>query len=162
MLSVFGTRSSHAKLVTGAVTVLLTLGVALPRQASAAIKEVDLAPPAAAMTYCQSGKMPSGDIAYILGAAGFSQYGPGSSCAQQTPTGKVKKAILANGKRVKECNLVNVKEARTFCQSGAMGNYDIDYIAGKVGRTIAGPGYGCVVNYSSSIIGNALCKTGGP
>ena len=45
MLSVFGTRSSHAKLVTGAVTVLLTLGVALPRQASAAIKEVDLAPP---------------------------------------------------------------------------------------------------------------------
>jgi hypothetical protein len=39
-----------------------------------------------------------------------------------------------------------------------MGEWDIDYISGKVGKTINGPGYGCDVNFSTSSIGNAVCK----
>jgi hypothetical protein len=137
----------------------VVLAISLSGQASAATKEIVLASPAAALKYCQSGKMPSSDIDYIAGAAALAQYGPGQNCIQQAAAvDTVKKALQQSGKRVSACNLANAKAAITFCESGAMGEYDIAYIGGKVGKTISGPGYGCVVNFSTSGIGNALCK----
>jgi hypothetical protein len=143
-------------LPAGIVAVAIALGATA---ASAATAEVTLASSSQALTYCQSGKMPSGDIAYIAGGPGLVQYGPGSDCTQAVATKiSVKKAIEVSGSKVKECKLVNATTAVTFCNSGSMGEWDIDYISGKVGKTISGPGYGCVVNDSTSSIGNAICK----
>jgi hypothetical protein len=103
--------------------------------------------------------MPAGDIAYIAGGPGLVQYGPDQSCAQQVATKiKVAKSIQVVGTRVSECKLASATKAIAFCQSGAMGEWDIDYISGKVGKTLNGPGYGCVVNHSTSSIGNAICR----
>src|ERR1700690_150583 len=67
-------------------------------------KEVFLATPAQALAYCQSGKMPGADIAYIAGPGGLAQYGPNSSCVQQVPANTaVTKSIQVVGKRVSEC-----------------------------------------------------------
>jgi hypothetical protein len=135
----------------------LALGIAAP--AAAATREIDLATPAQALAYCQSGKMPGSDIAYINGGPKLVQYGPSSNCAQKVAKKiDVKKAILASGKHVAECNLSSPAKAITFCNDGGMGEYDIGYVTGKVGKTISGPGYGCVVNFSSSSIGNAICR----
>ncbi len=137
----------------------LALGIGAAGQASAATKEVTLATPAQALTYCQSGKMPGSDIAYINGGPGLVQYGPSNSCAQKVATKiTVTKAIQVNGKRVSECNLSPEAQALTFCNDGEMGEWDIDYIKGKIGKTINGPGYGCTVNDSTSGIANAICK----
>lgn len=146
-------------LPAGIVAAALALGLAAPSQAFAAAKEVALPTPAQALTYCMSGKMLPSDIAYIAGPPGLAQYGPGSSCAQQVPVKtSLKKSLQITGKRVSECKLAGTAEALRFCQSGAMGEYDIAYIAGKVGKTLSGPGYGCVVNFSTSSIGNSICK----
>ncbi|MGH6888288.1 MAG: hypothetical protein ACREHF_03680 [Rhizomicrobium sp.] len=148
------------------VSAALALGVVFAQAPAAAkgivtpgAKEVTLATPDQALAYCQSGKMPGGDIAYINGPAGMSQYGPDSNCVQQVPTKTaVKKAVRVVGNRVSECKLESPRKALLFCQSGAMGEWDIDYVSGKVGKTISGPGYGCVVNYTTSSVGNAVCK----
>lgn len=103
--------------------------------------------------------MPGADIAYIAGPGGLAQYGPNSSCAQQVPAKTtVTKSIEVVGNHVRECNLAGAKKAVQFCQNGGVGEWDIDYIAGKVGKTLSGPGYGCTVNFSTSSIGNAVCK----
>jgi hypothetical protein len=140
--------------------VSVALGMAFDQaSAASATREVTLATSDQALAYCQSGKMPGGDIAYIAGAPGLAQYGPDSSCAQQVPTkGAVRKAVQVVGSKVSECKLQGAKKAVLFCQDGSMGEWDIDYISGKVGKTLSGPGYGCVVNNSNSSIGNAICK----
>lgn len=154
-------RSVFASLPVGVVSAALALGMSGFEAPAAAkpIREVTLATSAQALTYCQSGKMPSGDIAYIAGGPGLVQYGPDQNCAQQVPTsGKITKSIQVVGKRVSECKLASTNKAVQFCQSGAMGEWDIDYISGKVGKTLNGPGYGCTVNFSTSTIGNAVCR----
>jgi len=149
------------RLPAGIVSAALVLGMAgfgAPAAANG-IREVTLATPDQALTYCQSGKMPAGDIAYIAGSPGLAQYGPDSSCVQQVPTKiKITKSIQVVGTRISECRLASATTAIQFCQDGRMGEWDIDYISGKVGKTLSGPGYGCVVNFSTSSIGNAICK----
>jgi hypothetical protein len=143
------------------VSAALVLGMAVFGVPAAAkgIREVTLATPDQALAYCQSGKMPAGDIAYIAGGPKLVQYGPDQSCAQQVATKiKVTKSIQVVGTRVSECKLASATKAIAFCQSGAMGEWDIDYISGKIGKTLNGPGYGCVVNHSTSSIGNAICR----
>ena len=153
--------SRFANLPAGIVSAALVLGIAgfgVPASAKG-IKEVTLATTDQALAYCQSGKMPSGDIAYIAGGPGLVQYGPGQNCQQQVPTkGNITKSVQVVGTKVSECKLASAKQAIAFCQSGSMGEWDIDYISGKVGRTLNGPGYGCNVNFSTSTIGNAVCK----
>jgi hypothetical protein len=39
-----------------------------------------------------------------------------------------------------------------------MGERHIDYISGKVTKTLPGPGYRCVVNFSTSTISKAICR----
>lgn len=127
--------------------------------AAGTVREVTLATSDQALAYCQSGKMPAGEIAYIAGAPGLAQYGPDQSCVQQVPTKtRITKSIQVVGTRVSVCRLANAKLAVPFCESGSMGEWDIDYISGNVGKTLSGPGYGCVVNHSTSSIGNAICK----
>ncbi len=153
--------SMFANLSAGIVSAALVLGVAgFGVSASAkGIREVTLATSDQALTYCQSGKMKAGDIAYIAGGPGLAQYGPDQNCAQQVPTkGKVTKAVQVVGTKVSVCKLANAKIAVPFCQSGEMGEWDIDYISGKVGQTLNGPGYGCDLNFSTSSIGNGICK----
>jgi len=148
-------------LPVGVVTAALVLGLAgFGVSASAkGIREVTLASSDQALAYCQSGKMPANDVAYVAGGPSLVQYGPSQSCAQQVATkGKISKAIQVVGTKVSECKLAKSKQAVPFCQDGAMGEWDIDYIAGKVGQTLNGPGYGCDVNFSTSTIGNAICK----
>jgi hypothetical protein len=121
--------------------------------------EITLASPAQALAYCQAGSMGANDIAYINGANGLAQYGSAKNCAQQIPAkGKVSTALEVNGSTVSECKLVTAKEAVTLCNDGDLGEWNIDYIAGKIGYTISGPGYGCNVGTSTSGIGTALCK----
>jgi hypothetical protein len=157
-------KSVLAGLSAGIVSAAFVLGVAAaPATAKEIIltspTEVILATPAQALAYCQSGKMPGSDIAYIAGPGGLAQYGPSSSCAQQVPAKTaVTKSIEVVGSRVRECNLVGAKNAIQLCQNGGVGEWDIDYIAGKVGKTLSGPGYGCTVNFSTSSIGNAICR----
>jgi hypothetical protein len=142
------------------VAAALVLGMTVPMHtAAAAAKEVTLASAKQALKYCQSGKMPSSDIAYISGAGGVAQFGPGSNCVQQVPSKTlVKKAVEVSGTRILECNLAGPTIATQLCQNGGMGEWDIGYISGKPGRTMSGVGYGCVVNYSTTGIGNAICK----
>jgi hypothetical protein len=103
--------------------------------------------------------MPTNDVAYITGGPGLVQYGPGASCAQSVPKkGVITKAIKVHGKNVSECFLLGASKAVTLCDDGGIGTYNIDYISGKIGHTISGPGYGCVANFSSSSIGTAVCK----
>lgn len=153
--------AGFARLLPGIVSATLVLGLAgfaVP-VAAKGIREVTLATTDQALTYCQSGKMPGGDIAYIAGSPGLAQYGPDQNCQQQVPTkGRITKSVQVVGTKVSECKLAGSKAALQFCQSGSMGEWDIDYIAGKVGTTLSGPGYGCVVNQSTSNIGNAICK----
>jgi hypothetical protein len=144
--------------VVSAALVLALAGFAVPASAKA-LSEVTLASADQALAYCQSGKMKAGDVAYIAGGPGLVQYGPDKSCAQSVPTkGKVTKAVQVVGTKVSECKLATAKKALPFCQDGAMGEWDIDYISGKVGQTLNGPGYGCDVNFSTSTIGNGICK----
>ena len=127
--------------------------------AAATMQEIVLATPDQALAYCQSGKMPAGDIAYIAGGPGLVQYGPDQSCVQEIPTKiSITKAIKVVGSKVKECKLAGAKAAVPFCENGGIGEWDIDYISGKVGKTLNGPGYGCNVNFSTSSIGNAVCR----
>jgi len=154
-------RSAFARLPAGIVSAALVLGVAgLAAPATAkTVQEVTLASADQALAYCQSGKMASGDIAYIAGGPGLVQYGPDQNCAQQVATKiKVKKSIQIVGTKVSECKNASPKDALQFCQSGSMGEWDIDYVSGKVGKTLSGPGYGCVVGFSTSSIGNSVCK----
>jgi hypothetical protein len=153
--------SMFTRLPAGMVSAALVLGMAGFAGPAAAkpIAEVTLATADQALTYCQSGKMKAGDIAYIAGGPGLVQYGPDQDCAQQVATkGKITKAVQVVGTKVSECKLAKSKQAILFCQSGEMGEWDIDYISGKVGQTLNGPGYGCDVNFSTSSIGNAICK----
>jgi hypothetical protein len=150
-----------SKLSTVIVSAALALGVAGFASAATAkgIREVTLASTDQALAYCQSGKMPANDIAYITGGPGLVQYGPSQSCAQQVLTkGKVTKAVQVVGTKVSECKLARSAPAIQFCQSGAMGEWDIDYISGKVDLALGGPGYGCDVGQTTSSIGNAICK----
>jgi hypothetical protein len=159
--------SMFARLPAGIVSAAVVLGIAgfaVPAAAgvSAAakgIREVTLATPDEALAWCQSGKMPAGDIAYIAGGPGLAQYGPDQDCVQQVPTkGNVTQSVQVVGTKVSVCKLASSKKAIAYCQSGDMGEWDIDYISGKVGKTLSGPGYGCDVGYSTSSIGNAICK----
>ena len=85
--------------VLAGLTIAMAAGLSWP--ASAATKEIALANRDSALAYCQSGKMPSGDVDYILGAEAFAQYGPGSNCIQQAgAVDTFKKAIIDHGKRV--------------------------------------------------------------
>jgi hypothetical protein len=148
----------QGSMLVSAVLVLGMAGFAVPAAAKP-IGEVPLASADQALAYCQSGKMKAGDIAYIAGGPGLVQYGPDQSCAQQVATkGKLTKAIQIVGTKVSECKLANAKKAVAFCQSGAMGEWDIDYITGKVSMAVSGPGYGCGVGVTTSSIGNAVCK----
>jgi|SRR5579862_4080840 len=152
---------AFARLPARIVSAAFVLGIAgfAAVPAAATTQEVTLASPDQALAYCQSGKMPSGDIAYISGGPGLVQYGPGEGCTQAVATGiKVTKAVKVVGTHARECKLAGAAAATTFCQSGSMGEWDIDYISGKIGKTLSGPGYGCTVNYSTSSIGNAICK----
>ena len=156
-MTIFGKEHSVvSRLQVG--TMAAVLGFAVTAPAMAALKEVTLATPAQALAYCKAGKMMPNDIAYFAGAGGLAQYGD-TNCTQQIPKGSVKLALAVKGKsKVSECTMGSVAQGLKFCESGAMGQYDIDYIGGKVGRTISGPGYGCVANYSSVSLGNAICK----
>jgi len=145
--------SQHAGILSAA----FLLGVAASGQARAKPAEVTLASPAEALAYCKAGKMAKTDIAYINGTGGLSQYGA-KGCPQQSPKGKVKNALEVNGGTTSECALASATQAVKLCDDGGVGEYDIDLIAGKVGHTLSGPGYGCVVNFSTSGIGNAICK----
>ena len=153
--------SVFAHLPAGIVSAALVLcigGFGVPAAANG-IREVTLATPDQALAYCQSGKMPAADIAYIAGGPGLVQYGPDSNCVQQAPTKiKITKSIQVVGTRVSECRLASAKIAVPFCQNDSMGEWDIDYISGRVGKTLNGPGYGCNVNHSTSSIGNAICR----
>jgi hypothetical protein len=143
----------------GIITATLALGLTAPSQASAAMKEIGLASADQALAYCQSGKMPSTDIAYFSGTAGAAQFGPSANCVQQVPTsGKVTKAILMKGKKAAECTLAPAKKALSFCNEGGVGTWNIDYIAGKVATVVSGPGYGCATNITDGGIGTAICK----
>ena len=123
------------------------------------IREVTLASADQALAYCQSGKMPAGDIAYIAGGPDLVQYGPDQSCAQKVAKKiKVTRVIQVVGSKVSECHPARASAAVAFCNAGSMGEWDIDYISGNIGKTINGPGYGCTVNKSTSSIGNAVCK----
>lgn len=145
--------------IVSVALVLSAAGFGSPASAGKGTREVTLATPAQALTYCQSGKMPAGDIAYIAGGPGLVQYGPDQNCAQQVPTKiRITKSVQVVGTRVSECTLAGTTKAIAFCQSGSMGEWDIDYILGKVGLTLNGPGYGCNVNHSTSSIGNAVCR----
>lgn len=145
--------------IVSAVLVLGMAGFGSPASAGKGIREVTLAMPDQALAYCQSGKMPSGDIGYIAGGPKLVQYGPDQNCVQQVATKiRVTKSVQVVGTRVSECKLASATAAIAFCQSGGMGEWDIDYISGKVGKTLNGPGYGCNVNYSTSSIGNAVCR----
>ena len=145
--------------IISAALVLGSAGVVTPAFAGKGIREVTLASTDQALAYCQSGKMAAGDVAYIAGGPGLVQLGPDQDCAQQVITkGKVSKAVQVVGTKVSECKVASAKAALPFCQDGLMGEWDIDYISGKVGKTLNGPGYGCDVNYSTSAIGNAICK----
>jgi hypothetical protein len=154
-------RSMIAHLPVRIVSAALALGIAgfaVPATAKG-MREVALATSDQALAYCQSGKMPAGDVAYVAGGPGLVQYGPDQNCAQQVITkGKITKAVQVVGTKVSECKLASSKNAVPWCESGAMGEWDIDYISGKVGQTLNGPGYGCDVNFSTSSIGNAVCK----
>ncbi|HEY3637765.1 MAG TPA: hypothetical protein VGK90_06400 [Rhizomicrobium sp.] len=145
----------------GIISAALFLGMAsfVNSAAAKAIREVTLATSDQALTYCQSGKMKAGDVAYISGGPGLVQYGPDKSCAQDVPTkGKITKAVQVVGNHVSECTLANAKKGVQFCENGDMGEWDIDYISGKIGYTLNGPGYGCDTNFSTSGIANAVCK----
>jgi hypothetical protein len=147
-----------ARLPAGILSATFLLGMTASGQAFATPKEVDLATPAEALTYCKAGKMAKTDIAYIAGANGIAQYGA-KGCPQKSPTKiKVQLAIQNNGTKTSECKLASATQAVKLCDDGGVGEYDIDLIAGKVGQTLSGPGYGCVVNFSTSSIGNAICK----
>ena len=158
------TGSVFVRLSAGIVSAAFALGMAQAPAAAkvivpSATKEVALASPDQASAYCESGKMPAGDIAYINGAAGTVQYGPDQNCVQQVPTKiSIKKAIQVVGTKVSECKLQSPKRSILFCQQGGIGEFDIDYVSGKVGKTISGPGYGCTIGFSTSGIGNAICK----
>ncbi|HTZ69403.1 MAG TPA: hypothetical protein VMB71_02030 [Acetobacteraceae bacterium] len=159
MVRNFGNASSAlARLPVGMVAAAFAFSLTVPGVASAAPKEIGLASTSQALTYCQSGAMPANDVAYIAGAPGVVQYGPAKNCVQQVGKGKIKKALYTKGKNVKECNLVSAQAAVSFCDSGEMGTWNIDYIKGKIDTTISGPGYGCGVGTSTSSIGTALCK----
>jgi hypothetical protein len=145
-----------ARLPSGILSAAFVLGMTASSQAFATPKEVDLATAAQALTYCQAGKMAKGDVAYFNGAD-IAQYA--KACAQKTPAkGNVQKAIQFNGTKTSECKLASATQAVTLCNAGGVGTWDIDLIAGKVGHTLSGPGYGCTVNFSTSSIGNAICK----
>ncbi|HEX3667384.1 MAG TPA: hypothetical protein VHU23_19335 [Rhizomicrobium sp.] len=151
-------KSSSAFALLSAALVVSVAGFTVPAAAKP-VREVTLATTDQALAYCQSGKMPAGDVAYIAGGPGLVQYGPDQSCAQSVPTkGKITKAVQVVGSKVSECKLANAKKAVPFCESGSMGEWDIDYISGKVGETLNGPGYGCDVNFSTSGIANGVCK----
>ncbi|HLY06352.1 MAG TPA: hypothetical protein VKR31_11450 [Rhizomicrobium sp.] len=161
MSRIISKGSVFVRLPAGIVSAALVLGVAgfgFPA-AAGTTREVILATSDQALSYCQSGKMPAGTVAYIAGGPGLVQYGPDQNCVQQVPTKvKITKAVQVVGTRVSECKLASAKVAVAFCNSGSMGEWDIDYISGKVGKTLNGPGYGCNVNFSTSSIGNAVCK----
>ena len=148
-----------SRVPVGVLSAVTSVGLMISVQAQAAVKEITLASPAQALAYCKAGNMMPADIAYFAGAGGLAQYGS-KGCPQQVPpSGTVANALGVKGKnKVLECKMVSAAQALKFCNSGAMGTYDIDYISGKVGRTLSGPGYGCVVNYSSVSLGNAVCK----
>ena len=151
------TRVVSARIVSAA----LVLGIAGfgASSAAATTREVILATADQALAYCQSGKMLSGDIAYIAGGPRIVQYGPDQNCAQQVAKKiTVSKAVQAVGSEISECRLATAATALSFCQGGSMGEWDIDYIRGRIGKTVNGPGYGCTVNHSTSSIGNAVCK----
>ncbi len=153
------TGFASGRLQSSVACAAFALALTISLDAQAATKEIVLASPSQALAFCQSGKMKTYDIDYINGTGGLAQSGPGYNCTQQIPTGTgVGNAILVNGSKVKECKLANAKQAVLFCQDGGMGTYDIAYISGKVDHTISGPGYGCTVGFSTSGIGNALCK----
>ena len=139
----------------------LALGMATP--ASAAPYEVNLASESQALTYCQSGSMPTNDIAYISSPTGAVQFGPGYNCVQKTAGKKATKDIadglLVNGSgTVKECALARAKTAVTLCNEGGVGLYDIAYVFSGLYKTIGGPGYGCDIVKHVGNIGNAICK----
>jgi hypothetical protein len=160
MRSIFHkTGFSAARLSAAFLVGAVALGISTASQAGRAPSEITLASPDQALAFCKAGKMLPSDIDYISGSAGLAQYGSAASCAQQVPKKTmIKTALKVEGSRVKACKLVGAEAALAFCQSGNMGTYNIDYIYGKVGRTISGPGYGCVVNFSTTGIGTALCK----
>ena len=135
------------------------MAVALAAAAPAgAATERLLVSSADALKYCHAGKLPTGSVDYINGKGGQAQFGPGLKCKQAVPALAVKKALVYKGGNVAHCALADATTALAFCNSGAMGIYNIDYINGRPGRTISGPGYGCVVNFSTSGIGGALCR----
>jgi hypothetical protein len=146
-----------ARLPAAILSAAFVLGMTASGQAFATPKEVNLASSAEALAYCKAGKMAKTDIAYFNGASGISQYGA-KGCPQQSPKGKVRLALANNGKKTSECYLASPTQAVKLCNDGGVGEYDIDLIAGKVGQTLSGPGYGCVVNFSTSSIGNAICR----
>jgi enamine deaminase RidA (YjgF/YER057c/UK114 family) len=151
--------SKLPSVTAGIVSAAFVLGLAASPASAATVQEITLATPAQGLTYCQSGKMKTGDVAYISGGPGLVQEGPETSCTQAVVTKtKIKKAIEVNGAKVKECALATATQATSYCESGSMSTWNIDYIDGKVGRTISGPGYGCTLNYSTSSIGTAQCK----
>jgi hypothetical protein len=87
------------------------------------------------------------------------QLGPGGLCAQVFAGGVgIRKSIWVKDKRALQCNLSSAAQAIAFCNGGGMGRDDVAYIPGKAGTTFSGPGYGCVVNLSSSSIAHAICK----
>ncbi len=143
---------------TSTVAALVSLFAGASAVAAPAPHEGFLVSAADALAYCKAGKLKAGAVAYINGSGGLAQFGPGTKCAQKVPAGRVKTALVYKGTAVSSCPLAGPATAVSFCNSGAMGTYDIDYINGKVGLTISGPGYGCPVGTSTSGIGNALCN----
>jgi hypothetical protein len=153
------TRPSYLRVLAGILSATFALGITVSAPASAATKEVDLAARTEAFAYCQSGKMPASDIAYIAGGARRVQYGPNRDCRQaRTVRIIISKAIFASGKRIAECNLSPRPKAIAYCEGGGMGEQDIAYVAGKIGKSIYGPGYGCVLHRTDTVMSKALCK----
>jgi hypothetical protein len=146
-----------ARLNSGIIAAVFALGVGASGQVLAAsVTEVDLATSAQALTYCQSGALAKGSVAYFNGTV-QAQFGP-KQCLQKTPMKTVKDALAVSGATVSECTLATAKEAITLCNAGGINTYDIAYVKGPAGTVIGGPGYGCTTNITNLSIGNAVCK----
>ena len=152
---------ASARMAMAAGGAALVLGLAAP--ASATPYEANLASESQALTYCQSGTMGTNDIGYISSSTGAVQFGPGYNCVQKKATKKDTKtittAVLVDGSgTVSECKLARQANAVALCNSGGIGLYDIDYISGKLYKTIGGQGYSCDIVKHVGGIGNAICK----
>jgi hypothetical protein len=152
------TTRHYSPCSTALLFTMMALGMTAPGWA-ATTKEVALATSQEALSFCSSGATTAKED-YFAGPGGAVQFAYPFCIQALLTVSKVRNAIVVSGANVSECRLAASKAATKFCNSGAMGTYDVDYIAGHVGETISGPGYGCAISVvgRSTTIGTALCQ----